>query len=212
MKKCVFHFLYKTNKDSRSDLLNIVHKDRKRCFGASLKKTFIKKFCDKWIILIYCKWKFINKKFGSSCKHEVFLNLNHEQCKNHAVNENLLRYINAVRVCFDYKRRYLNYKIISFVFDVGIRYLPFHCSKKNKIIITRSTNTHLQLLILICNFLVHPICKGNKKDLLFLTPISKTPLLSLNWMNIRYVQYIFRRYWKLNKCNNTSNHIIFLAG
>lgn len=78
VKKCVFYFLYKINKDSRSDLLNIVYKDRKWCFGVSLKKIFLKKFCDKWIILIYCKWKFINKKFGSICKYEVFLNLNYE--------------------------------------------------------------------------------------------------------------------------------------
>lgn len=55
----------------------------------------------------------INETFWKYFKHEVFWDLNHKQCMNHVVNDNLLRYLNADRVCFDYKRRYLNNKIIS---------------------------------------------------------------------------------------------------
>lgn len=51
VKNSVFHFLCKSNEDSRSDLINIVHKNKKkkRCFGASLKRHVLE------IILIYCK-------------------------------------------------------------------------------------------------------------------------------------------------------------
>lgn len=39
-----FQFLCKTNEGSKSELLNIVHKNRKRCFDASLKRHFIESF------------------------------------------------------------------------------------------------------------------------------------------------------------------------
>lgn len=52
------------------------------------------------------------------CKHEVFWDLKHKQCMHHIVNDNLLRYVNDIRLCFDYKHRYLNNKFISLVFTL----------------------------------------------------------------------------------------------
>lgn len=60
----------------------------------------------------------IYETFLGICKYEVFWDLKHKQCMHHIVNDNLLRYVNDIRLCFDYKRRYLNNKFISLVFTL----------------------------------------------------------------------------------------------
>lgn len=61
---------------------------------------------------------FLQLKNLGICKHEVFWDLKHKLCMHHIVNDNLLRYVNDIRLCFDYKRRYLNNKFISLVFTL----------------------------------------------------------------------------------------------